>query len=88
MRKLTTHELINLKKQIDAVIKQREHPIPIEELDITVACLHFLRDNKITILEDICNLTHENLAEMVGYKKRFLEELKDTLESKGLSLAK
>lgn len=84
--KLTTDELIALKKVVDKhlKVKLRESDTRIDYLDISVRALNGLRYNQISTLEELSKMTPSDFMKLRNMGKKTFVEMTEILSIHGL----
>lgn len=85
--KLSTDELINLKKVVDKYlkVKLRDSDTRIEYLDISVRALNVLMYNQISTLEELSKMTPSDFMKLRNMGKKTFVEITEVLSLHGLS---
>ncbi|MBQ7761010.1 MAG: DNA-directed RNA polymerase subunit alpha [Clostridia bacterium] len=68
--------------------KEKYLEMTVEELDLSVRSLNCLKRASIDTVEDLINRTEDDMIKFKNLGKKSLDEIKDKLESLGLSLRK
>jgi DNA-directed RNA polymerase alpha subunit len=83
---LETHELVDLKIRVDALIQEKviKEDITLESLDISVRCLNAFKGHGITTLQQAASKTYAECARFRGVGVRVLSEMTQHLKAHGL----
>jgi DNA-directed RNA polymerase alpha subunit len=58
----------------------------IDELDMTVRTTNFLKEAGIYLIKDLVKLTEDKLLKVPNLGRKLINEIKDTLKSRGLTI--
>ncbi|BAW02287.1 DNA-directed RNA polymerase subunit alpha [Thermus thermophilus] len=73
-------------KEPEALPKQEELDLPLEELGLSTRVLHSLKEEGIESIRALLALNLKDLKNIPGIGERSLEEIKEALEKKGFTL--
>jgi len=74
------------KKAIDAIKEKLKEAKKIEDLDFTVRTFNCLKGANLNTIEDICNMTQNELLKIPNFGRKALNEVKEKLRELKLGL--